>query len=63
MHVSKPLLYRTLYGMLGLWLEVAAASRHFPMSDCSGGQKLAEVKKLTEIQINWLEDFFFFKLF
>lgn len=29
------------------------------MSDYSGGQKLAEVKKLTEIQINWLEDFFF----
>ena len=30
------------------------------MSDYSGGQKLSEVKKkLTEIQINWLEDCFF----
>lgn len=30
------------------------------MSGYSGGQNLLEVKKLTEIQINWLEDFFFF---
>lgn len=39
---------------------VTAASRHFPMSDCSHDQKLQklskEVGKLTETEI---EDFFF----